>query len=148
MAQALPPAHWPPRDPREALAGFGWLGRMLDKGRREALGLDLEDFWVFEGSPADMMFLQAWKVSPDQVRGWLAEGLDAEAVAQRFAESAGQPSAEARAADKRRREWVFAPIFWGMDAQEGRLPEGLGKQLALAMSRVTQLVGGLIRGGR
>lgn len=139
MPQALPPTHWPPRGPSEVLEGWVWLGRLIDKAKRKASGAPMEGYWSLEDSLADVGFLKRWGVLPGQIRAWVQEGLDDQAIAKRFWEAAGAPSLEERARDNRFRSFISTPFRWMIDAQEGRVPAGPGRSLLLGGAKALEL---------
>lgn len=125
-----------PPSPFDQAGGLAWLPRLLEKARR-ARGGGLGIYLLYEDSPLDSWVLAEWKVTGAQLDAWLDEGLDDAAIAERIGQAMGAPDEPAREAWSRSfsRRWGW---FWrAIDADEGRLPDGLERTMLVAMLTVT-----------
>lgn len=119
MTAALSSASPPPPSGFAQAGGYLWLPRMLDKVRRLSHG-PLQDYYALEDSPVDLGALMLLGVGPETIRGWVAEGLDDEAIASRLADARGHKDAEKRSFN-RRFKLMWYPVLLVLEADEGRI---------------------------
>jgi hypothetical protein len=105
-----------PRSGFEKVGGYVWLPRMLDKVRQVLAG-SAGEYYALESSPIDQTALRGLRVTGDQVRGWVGEGLSDEAIAQRIREAGGV----APEAFNRMFLLTWAAPMMVFEADEGRL---------------------------
>lgn len=133
---------WTPVSGFNKAGGYMWLPRLLDKVRHVIAG-DAGEYYALEASPIDQAALRGWRVSAEQVRGWVQGGLPDEAIGQQIRQIGGVDP------EVFNRLWVLA---WGVpmltfEADEGRMTgpaAGLLKGLTpvfLGVRRVLVTVG-------
>lgn len=118
MSTSQPAEAWAPRSGYDQVGGYVWLPRLLDKVRRVHSGAPGE-YFALETSPIDQSALGMWRVTGDQIREWVNEGLSDEAIADRLAEATGTDEA-GRRAFTRNFLLLWGPALLVFDADEGR----------------------------
>jgi hypothetical protein len=123
------------------VSGFNKAGgytRLVDKVRHMLAG-DAGEYYALEASPIDQAALRGWRVTADQMRGWVQAGLSDDVIAQRVRETGGVDP------ETFNRLWVLA---WGgpmlvFEADEGRMAgpaAGLLKGIAPVFLGVRRLL--------
>jgi hypothetical protein len=121
-----------PRSGFDEIEGYVALPRMLDKAR-----LRREDpafiYFVFEASPLDALILGRLKLTGAQVQQWLDEGWDDTQIA---LEAARLNNHDRAARDAWSRKLLFTHYYLLMmlEADEGRMPDGVAKAALTALS--------------